>query len=426
MPSHVKLIQKPPGVDIGVDDEGNPNVFRLLRAVYGLKQSPSCWNDLIDKWLKTEAPGNLTQNPYDRCFFHAWRGDDFFLLGFHVDDFLIVTTDEAWEKEFMTAISSRFEVKDMGALGEPIKDKPGEKLGLLGLQVDRDLEKGTIKLYLEKYLKGALDLYNMTGTRPTTTPANEPKSEDMVPGKDEYDARGWNPSRVVGKFLWAATKVRPDLSVITSVLGSERHDPSVAGVKNTARMMSYVAGTLDMGLTYRSKVTNTADRRTIKLTEYCDSDWVGDIKLALDPTCRSRGAFLIFAYDGDLVHHRTGLRPSVDTSSTTAELGALSDGQRRLTWLKRLLVEAGFKVPTIDVYEDNKAAIILAESHGITERMRHMHARDRYVREFACGGTKEIKIHYIKSAENLADFLTKILSPSMFRTFRDRIMRIVN
>ena len=97
-----------------------------------------------------------------------------------------------------------------------------------------------------------------------------------------------------------------------------------------------------------------------------------------------------------------------------------------MTWLKRLLVEAGFKVPTIDVYEDNKAAIILAESHGITERMRHMHARDRYVREFACGGTKEIKIHYIKSAENLADFLTKILSPSMFRTFRDRIMRIVN
>ena len=118
----------PPGVDIGVDDEGNPNVFRLLRAVYGLKQSPSCWNDLIDKWLKTEAPGNLTQNPYDRCFFHAWRGDDFFLLGFHVDDFLIVTTDEAWEKEFMTAISNRFEVKDMGALGEPIKDKPGENL----------------------------------------------------------------------------------------------------------------------------------------------------------------------------------------------------------------------------------------------------------------------------------------------------------
>ena len=55
-----------------------------------------------------------------------------------------------------------------------------------------------------------------------------------------------------------------------------------------------------------------------------------------------------------------------------------------------------------------------------------MHAKDRYVREFACGGTKEIKLHYIESAKNLADFLTKILSPSMFRKFRDRIMRIVD
>ena len=61
----------PPGIDIGVDDEGKPLVFRLLRAVYGLKQSPAAWNDLVDDWLKTGAPGPLEQNPYDRCFFHG-------------------------------------------------------------------------------------------------------------------------------------------------------------------------------------------------------------------------------------------------------------------------------------------------------------------------------------------------------------------
>ena len=35
---------------------------------------------------------------------------------------------------------------------------------------------------------------------------------------------------------------------------------------------------------------------------------------------------------------------------------------------------------------------------------------------------KEITIKYIKSAENIADFFTKILSLTVFRTFRDRIM----
>ena len=87
---------------------------------------------MIDEWLKTEAPGPLAQNPYDRCFFTGWRGDDFMLVAFHVDDFLIVTTSKKWEKEFMSAISSRFEVKDLGALGEDTNE-------LLGLAVMREI-----------------------------------------------------------------------------------------------------------------------------------------------------------------------------------------------------------------------------------------------------------------------------------------------
>ena len=58
------------------------------------------------EWLKLERQ-DLTQNPYDRCFFAGWRGDDYLMLSFHVDDFLIVTTSKEWEDEFVTAISSR-------------------------------------------------------------------------------------------------------------------------------------------------------------------------------------------------------------------------------------------------------------------------------------------------------------------------------
>ena len=48
-------MEAPPGIDLGHDDEGKPLVFRLLRAVYGLKQSPALWNDLIEENLAGES-----------------------------------------------------------------------------------------------------------------------------------------------------------------------------------------------------------------------------------------------------------------------------------------------------------------------------------------------------------------------------------
>ena len=60
----------------------------------------------------------------------------------------------------------------------------------------------------------------------------------------------------------------------------------------------------------------------------------------------------------------------------------------------------------------------------MTERTRHLHLRDMYVRELI--RSKDIKLEYIKSCDNLADFFTKILPVSIFRIQRDLIMGIVD
>ena len=433
----------PPGIDIGVDDEGKPLVFRLLRAVYGLKQSPAAWNDLIDDWLKTGAPGPLEQNPYDRCFFHGHRHDkdgnqDFMMIAFHVDDFLIVTTSKEWETEFMSAISTRFEVKDLGALGEDAKE-------LLGWDVKRSSPSSrktastdattpsasvanTITISSPKALKSLLKSTNMTNAISATTPASEPNKSELVSmERDEYKAKGLDPPAVVGSVQWAATSCRPDLTVISSILGTERHDPTVAGIKNMERMLHYIAGTVDMGITYRVH-TRMSSRSLVKLLMYADSDWAGDIKVSKDPQGRSRGGYII-TLNGNAVHWSSKLRTiggepdgqaEIDLASAQAEIGTLSEGCRRLIWLIRTLRSAGFTVPTVTVYEDNQAAIRIAENQSISERTRHIHNKDMFVRNLV--RAKEITIKYVKSAENIADFFTKILSLTVFRTFRDRIM----
>ena len=493
----------PVGIDIGTDDEGNPLVFRLLRAVYGLKQSPAAWNDLIDEWLKSEAPGPLTQNPYDRCFFSGWRGDDYMLLSFHVDDFLIVTTNKEWENEFMAAISSRFDVKDLGALGEGADE-------LLGLDVTRtrvtetpsdgdtkcsrpdcpctsraiDLDtdgsvarehpfccrtcangKPCVKNYhakpivtnadgtrnheyvhtpiphlpvntftisSPKALRSLLDTTGMTGSHPTTTPAVEPAKADLASiNKEDYDAYGWEPASVVGSAQWCATNCRPDLTVISSVLGSERHDPTVAGMNNMERMLRYISGTVDEGLTYShgpAAVVGGSARRILELIMYADSDWAGDIKVAKIPQSRSRGGHLLMLV-GCAVHWQSKLRtvggqddgPSViDLSSASAEIGAQSEGCRRMIWLKRALISAGFDVGTVKTYADNTASISFAYGQTLTERTRHIHRNDSFVREMVRSGDTEIE--YIKSENNLADFFTKILPLGTYRKLRDLIM----
>jgi len=62
-----------------------------------------------DRYCPTRLTPLYQQSGYDQCLFHAWRNangpidpsqrpddqhDDFMFIGFHVDDFLIVTTDK--------------------------------------------------------------------------------------------------------------------------------------------------------------------------------------------------------------------------------------------------------------------------------------------------------------------------------------------
>ena len=114
----------------------------------------------------------------------------------------------------------------------------------------------------------------------------------------------------------------------------------------------------------------------------------------------------------------------MDLSSSSAEIGTLSEACRRFIWLKRTLEGVGFIIGTVTTYEDNVAAIKQAEGQTLTERTRHLHLRDMYVRELI--RSKDIKLEYIKSCDNLADFFTKILPVSIFRIQRDLIMGIVD
>ena len=201
-------------------------------------------------------------------------------------------------------------------------------------------------------------------------------------------------------------------------------------MKNMERMLRYISGTVDKCMVYShsSRVIRGAKRRVVELILYADSDWAGDIKVAKNPQSRSRGGHLVMLV-GCAVHWQSKLRTVggksdgpcvIDLSSASAEIGAQSEGCRRMIWLKRTLTSAGFDVGTVKVYADNTASISFAHGQTLTERTRHIHRNDSFVREMVRSG--DIEIEYIKSEDNLADFFTKILPLGTYRKLRDLIM----
>ena len=411
-------VTAPPGYDLGRDDRGRPLVFRVLKAIYGLKQSPACWYKLISRWLLEQ---DYQQSGYDQCLFHAWRNangpidpsqrpddqhDDFMFIGFHVDDFLIVTTDKQWETEFLDSLRSRFDISD---LGEPTQ--------LLGLNIEHNKAARSLKVSCPTVLNDMLQDTGMTGVYPTTSPATNPEPKDLIVADDDYRQEGLDPAKVIGSIQYAACSCRPDLALVCSALGSERQEKTLAGLKNLKRSIGYVAGTVNMGLIYHGATSS----RFAQITVWVDSEFGGDLKLVKDPTGRPRYGFAIFV-GNDLVSYRTKAAETVVLSSAHAEVIGLSEACRHLSWVRNVLKDCGFKLNPTVIYEDNAAAISIATRAYLTSRTRHIHLRDLYVRELVKKG--DVEIRYVKTNENIADFFTKFQPVATFRIHRDILMGI--
>ena len=102
---------------------------------------------------------------------------------------------------------------------------------------------------------------------------------------------------------------------------------------------------------------------------------------------------------------------------------AASEAAKEAVSLSRLAAELGMgsDEPT-DLFLDNKSAIDVAhnpEHHG---RMKHVQRRHFFVRELV--EDHVIRVPYVSTDDNLADFFTKCLPAARFFQLRDKIMNV--
>jgi len=87
-------------------------VCKLKKSIYGLKQSPRCWNTTLDSHLKDMG---FTQSVSDPCMYTD-AGGDLFFIGVYVDDIILAGCSDKRIKEVKDALAHKFDIKDMGKL----------------------------------------------------------------------------------------------------------------------------------------------------------------------------------------------------------------------------------------------------------------------------------------------------------------------
>ena len=133
---------------------------------------------------------------------------------------------------------------------------------------------------------------------------------------------------------------------------------------------------------------------------FCDADWAGDSE-----DRRSTSGYCMFV-GGNLVAWKSKKQHVVSRSSAEAEYRAMATATSEVVWLKALIEELGFIVPTpISLHCDNQSAIHIALNPVFHERTKHIEVNCHFVRQKV--EEKLITPRFTKSDDQIADILTK-------------------
>ena len=178
-------------------------------------------------------------------------------------------------------------------------------------------------------------------------------------------------------------------------------------MKCAKHLLRYLNGTAHYKLNYKA----AGD----ELVGYADSSWADDIE-----TRRSTSGILLL-YNGVPVHWRSTRQNIVAHSTTEAELIALDLIARETMWFRNLLSDIGLpRSNATMIHQDNQSTIKLVENPIYHQRTKHIEVRFYAIRDWITD--KKLQVRYTKTAEMLADGLTKPMGKRQL----DKFVKAIN
>jgi hypothetical protein len=179
-------------------------------------------------------------------------------------------------------------------------------------------------------------------------------------------------------------------------------NPSVEHYTAAKRVLRYIKGTKNYGITYRDQNTRHVGPS--------DSNFIHGFADASFASIEDRRSISGYVYlsGGAAITWGSKRQTTIALSSTEAEYIALSEAARDAIWLRHLYGELGFiqKEPIL-LLGDNEGSIILTRNPEFHKRTKHVEIHWHWVRELHADGL--INVVACRDPQQTADILTKQL-----------------
>ncbi|XP_049410533.1 uncharacterized mitochondrial protein AtMg00810-like [Solanum stenotomum] len=211
-------------------------------------------------------------------------------------------------------IMNKFEMTDLGLLHY-----------FLGLEVKQ--REGEVFVSQKKYASDLLKRFGLVNCKSVATPMNMNEKLQQEDGTGQANARSFR--SLVGGLIYLA-HTRPDISYSVGVVSRFMSNPSKHHFGAAKRILHYVAGTLEYGISY-SQVSN------FRLLGFTDSDWGGSV----DDRKSTSGN--VFSLGSGAITWSSKKQVTTTLSSSEAEYIAATASACQCIWLRRILVDLNQK-----------------------------------------------------------------------------------
>jgi hypothetical protein len=362
-------------------------ILKLNKALYGLRKSPLLWQKELTRTL---VDLGFTSIPHEPCCFIMGG----MIIFFYVDDIVIAYRKRQEGDVFglISRLKARYALTGGGSLQ-----------WFLGIEILRDRAKRLIWLSQSSYID---KIANLVQSGITDQSIRVPMGkEELLPSEEiATQAECTIYLRKIGSLLYAAVITRPDVAFAVSRLARFTTNPGPKHQAAADQVLLYLKTTRTLALQFGGE------------DEFVVASDASFADNSLDRKSSQAYAMKLF---GGLIGWRASKQDTVTTSTTEAELLALSQAAKEALFVSRLLKELLISLDNhrIRIECDNTQTIRLVteEIAKLQTKLRHIDIHNHWLRQEVQKG--RIEVVYTESAQQMADGLTKALTNNAFKSF---------
>ena len=392
------------------------SVCKLLKSLYGLKQSARNWQIMLVQMFYEAKFFTLKADP---CVFFLKEGEGWCMCSTHVDDIFCLYNmpGKILRDRLFMVIKNYVIIENLGPVSWALQTT-----------IYRDRKMGIIKISQEQYALEYLARENFSGKNvgggtcfqkcareihggktPNFLPTGKEKiNDDSYDRIDENLKKGFQMD--IGALWWLAQISRPDIFYSVHRVAKMVHQPTKKLGQCIRQIKEYLLATPSLGICFERKTL------PLNLSGFVDAAFASE-----DESISRTGYFYFFRQN--LVSWASENPKRIMTSSTEVECRGMVQISKENQWHRQFHEELNIYPPvepTI-IYEDNMASITMSTDKGSPhKRSKHFGIEWAYFKEAV--EVMEIKPVYVSTNEQPADMLTKALPYPKFTYFRDMIM----